>query len=259
MALNKKITRYKNLIGDFKNWYTFLLYKLFGGDSITFKMRSGYEINVERRLTHTFKENFFDKVYLSHLGESFVKAERPIIIDIGAQVGFFSLSILTQKPQAKVIAYEPMPANFKRLSEYNEQFKAFDWNLNHVAVAATNEPLVLYTNTVEGFSSRSSIFNDGNDKIRVEVPSVTFEQIMAEYELKKVDLLKLDCEGSEYPILYHLGEEQFKLINNLCIESHQGQGEDENHDALVSYLRQFNYQVKEQSNGDGTGYIWASR
>jgi len=259
MALNKKINRYKHLIGDFKNWYTFIFYKIVGGDSITFKMRSGYQINVERRLTHTFKENFFDKVYLSHLGESFTQAKRPTVIDIGAQVGFFSLSILTQKPEAKVLAYEPMPANFKRLSEYKHEFEEFDWTLNHIAVAATNEPLVLYTNTLDGFSSRSSIFDKGDDKIKVEVPSITFDQIIAEHGLKKIDLLKLDCEGSEYPILYNMGEEQFKLVDNLCIESHQGQGADENHHTLVNYLRQYNYQVEEQNNGDGTGYIWAIR
>jgi FkbM family methyltransferase len=36
-----------------------------------------------------------------------------------------------------------------------------------------------------------------------EMPTVTLEEVMARYDLPRIDVLKLDCEGSEYSILEH--------------------------------------------------------
>ena len=259
MASNQKLNRYKNLIKDFKNWYAFFFYKITGGDTFTYKLRNGFDITIERRLNHTFKENFFDKVYLQNLGESYAKLESPVIVDIGAQVGLFSLMALTSKPKAKVFSFEPMPVNFKKLSEFKSHYGDFDWTITQVAVGADNEPLTLYTDTTDLFTSRSSVFGSDDRQKGVEVPTITFDQILEQNAIRKIDLLKFDCEGSEYPIVYSMTKEHFDKIDHICLESHQGSKEGENHKSLVKYISQFGYNIVEQDNHNGTGYIWATR
>lgn len=38
--------------------------------------------------------------------------ENPVVIDIGANIGLFSMLILSHVPGARIIAFEPMPGNY---------------------------------------------------------------------------------------------------------------------------------------------------
>jgi len=61
-------------------------------------------------------------------------------------------------------------------------------------------------------------------------------QTTAQHGLDRVDLLKMDCEGSEYSILYRCTTEYLKRIGKMAIEVHAGQEPDHNITALSSFL-----------------------
>lgn len=255
MSLAHKINRYSTLISNFKNWPAFLAFKSSNKGSFHFKMRNGFEIEVTRKMLPPFKESFFDGIYLKHFPQGKMPNE-PTIIDIGANVGFFSLAMFSQFPGAKVVAFEPMPFNFNQLKTYQGSYD-FNWKIEHMAVADNNDGLTLFSSTIDGFSTMAGVFASDGRGEKIEVPTVTLDQVMFQNEIERIDLLKLDCEGSEYSILYGLTDAFFDKINLMSIESHPGSGKNENHDSLLLFLKSKAYHTKDQMNSDGTGYIWA--
>ena len=67
--------------------------------------------------------------------------------------------------------------------------------------------------------------------------------------VSKIDLLKLDCEGAEYNILYNTPAHLFKKINCISIETHPGPDKKENKDALEKFLCRYRVHHKNTTTG----------
>tara|TARA_B100000965_G_C19602712_1_gene763785 strand:+ start:11044 stop:11820 length:777 start_codon:yes stop_codon:yes gene_type:complete len=256
MLFKQKLNRYKNLISDFSNWPSFIGFKSGKKPSFQFRMRNGFKIEVKRQMLPPFKESFFDKVYLKHFPENSLP-HNPVIVDIGANVGFFSLAMFSQFPKARIFAFEPMPFNFQQLNSYKKGYPEFDWKIERKAIADHDNGIILHSATVDSFSTMAGVFATDWQGEKIEVPTLTLGAVVKKNNLEKIDLLKLDCEGSEYAILYSLNDSDFDRINLMSIESHPGTAESQNHRSLLIFLNQKGFTTKEQMNPDGTGYIWA--
>jgi FkbM family methyltransferase len=115
----------------------------------------------------------------------------PIIIDIGANVGAFSAWAFKRWPEAKIYAYEPHPDNFGLLKA-NLKNCALLYN---VAVSDHRGSEILYDGKNNcGEASLYNLHDQAEPKSRV------VEVISAE-TLPVCDILKIDTEGSEWPIL----------------------------------------------------------
>lgn len=257
MSLGHKLNRYKSLISQFSNWPQYLSFKAGSADSFQFIMKNGFEIDVPRKMLPPFKESFFDGVYLKGLPKGFVMPTKPVIVDIGANVGYFGLYMLSQFPDARVFGYEPMPFNYNQLSKYQSEYSNHDWKNFNQAVADHSNGLTLFSSTLDQFSTMAGVFQADGRGEEIDVSTLTLVEVMETNELSHIDLLKLDCEGSEYAILYNLSDDQFKKIQNFCIETHPGQSGDQNHAALKVFLKKKGYALNDKMNDDGTGYIWA--
>ena len=53
------------------------------------------------------------------------------------------------------------------------------------------------------------------------VPSTTLERIFLDNHVENCQLLKLDCEGAEYEILFDTSREILNRIQNISMEYHQ--------------------------------------
>ena len=259
-AFRHKIHRYKSLVSSFKNWPQFLVFKTGNGTAFKFKMRNGFEIEVPKKMLPPFKESFFDGVYFKGYPESKIPTGEDInVIDIGANVGYFSLFMFSRYPKANIFSYEPMPFNYNQLKHYQDHYSSFNWQAEQRAVANRHDGLVLHSSTINGFSTMASVFDSEKKGERIEVETLTLEDVFNKYYLEALDLIKLDCEGSEYAILYNSPESLLAKIELMSIETHPGSGEGENHQAMLQFLKRQGLQMKDQMNSDGTGYIWAWR
>ena len=144
-----------------------------------------------------------------------------VIIDIGAHIGAFSLSCASQKPKTKILCFEPEHNNYQLLKEnislnrFQKQIKIFNF-----AVDKDNSPKSLFLdnlfpsahslNKVLSFSSKS-----------VQVKCISLNQIFKQNRLVKCNLLKLDCEGSEYDILMTATKETLGRVGTILFEFHQ--------------------------------------
>ena len=87
------------------------------------------------------------------------------------------------------------------------------------------------------------------------VHTISFGDILARNNLKRVDLLKLDCEGAEYPIILESPTEAWSAIQEMKLEYHLG-----NHEQLVERLRQLGFTLQShRPTTSSVGHLWLSR
>lgn len=116
----------------------------------------------------------------------------------------------------KGVCVEPMPAPFAELSKTYAPFPGV--KTVNAAIAATNGPISLYTLKLrpgEGYTCPTvvSSFNReiplnfmrekgiDADIEQVEVPGVTIHQLLDDHQITALDVLQIDAEGYDWPIL----------------------------------------------------------
>ena len=252
-----KIIRYSNLLKKVSNWKSYLWFKVFSRkENFEFILRNSISITVPRKILSSFRECFFDEIYIRHFPKNLLDKKNMVVLDIGANAGYFSLFAHSSFNSPSIYAFEPMPYAYKVLNQYRDTYKEMNLHTYQEAVSNENGKLVLNSDTIDGYTTEASIFADDNKKHQFEVKAVNLQTFMQDEKLEAIDLLKLDCEGSEYAILYDLPKEILGKISLLCIETHKGNNANENIESLAEYLLSNQFELVTLSEGY-TGYIWA--
>lgn len=251
--------RFSNNFRNHSNWLGYYRKKYFGGrDGFIFRLRSGMSIHVSDRMMHTYKECFFDETYTKGLPRHIIKrmheADPLTVVDVGANVGYFSLFILSNFQPSRVYAYEPMPNNFKLLDVYAQENPERALYRNNMAVGKDTQPLQLAYDASEEFTTAATVLDREDQPDKIEVPCTTLSAVMYDNELAKIDFLKLDCEGSEYGIIYGSDPDLLQRIHVIAIETHRGKGQNENRDDLAKYLEDQGFTTNKASD-----IIWGWR
>lgn len=145
------------------------------------------------------------------------KALRPggTVIDIGANIGAFSL--LAAQHGAVVHAYEPHPVNVA-IFEANRVLNGLTGiHLKPQAVAAEAGMAALYIPDDDGFVGRFSLY-PGRGTRTIEVPVISTAAMFASLPPGDIDCFKLDCQGSEYDILYAAGPDNLRRVREILVE-----------------------------------------
>ena len=165
-----------------------------------------------------------------------------VVIDVGAGLGDFAISVARTRPNSTVYAYEPFPESFSLLEA--------NLHLNQVQnVAAFPHALGAQTGLVDlhivspEAVQHTTASEDGRAITSVRVPGVTLDQVFAEQALSGCDYLKMDCEGAEYDILFNAGDATLRKIKHLCLEYHDGVTEF-SHQDLARFLKKRGFRTK---------------
>jgi len=247
--------RYYHLFKTFKNWWLYLAYKygLANVETLVFETRNGVIVEVPERLLQTFKEIFMDECYLAGLERKI--SSDSTIIDIGANAGYFTL-FATSLWQAKLFSFEPVPVNYAQLKRNRDLNSTREIKCFPQAVAGHSGKINLTFDPSDSFTTSATMFTSEKaaDK-SLAVPCLTLQQLMDENNIKKCDLLKMDCEGAEYDILYNCPADYLQRIDQIAMEVHCGQKENQNIDALESFFRQQRFLTRRRP----VGMLWAWR
>lgn len=170
-------------------------------------------------------------------GEYFfpVALQPKVIFDIGANIGVTSILLAKLFPEAKIFSIEPVKENFDLLSKNICSFS----NIVPVNIAFDSEcgerELIFSPNphNFGGFSFFQRCA-DGKGE-RVVVKTMTPAQVMRENGIDKIDLIKIDTEGAESPILRSFDARVLSNVTWIVGELH---GEQDDFD-LLSYLSQW--------------------
>jgi len=245
--------RYLILIRNIRNWWLYLLSKfgLTNRDPLLFKTRNDIVIEVPRGVLHTFKEIFMDECYM--YGPTHMIPPCPVIIDIGANAGCFTMYAASRFSGARIISYEPMPSNFGQLMRNiglnrNSNITAFQ-----KAVADYSGETIMISDC-ERFPTTAQMHiyeckEDHKDN-RLNVQCITIKDIFDENKLEVCDLLKIDCEGAEHQIIFTCPLEYLHRIKQFAIEVH-GIAK-----PLVDYLNSRGFATCETEKALGMLYAW---
>lgn len=133
------------------------------------------------------------------INEILAKSEPKLCIDVGANNGDYSLTLLNST-QAQVIAFEPLPTVFEILKNNSKEFSN-RIKLENVGVGAREEDLVINynpnTTAHASFSKEVEDIDYLNNQNKITVPVVTLDSYFERNEIKDVDLIKIDVEGFE--------------------------------------------------------------
>jgi len=145
-----------------------------------------------------------------------------LVIDVGAHLGTFSLYAISQGA-GRVYAYEPDPVLSDVLQRNLTANGLQDVvHFTRAAVIGSGPSEVMFY--PEGNASGHLEPRSG-DKSGITVPATTLVQILRTNQLERIDLLKLDCEGSEYGIIFDSPDDVWTRFGRICIEYHRAQTE----------------------------------
>jgi len=137
-----------------------------------------------------FKENCYEKF--------FQVEENDIVVDLGASVGPFTYSIQHKNPKH---CYVVEPLN------------------NHITTLHKNlsqSPVTIIHSAITD-KKKIKISWDGYEEYP---PTLSFEELRNQYNIDKIDFLKVDCEGGEYDVFSEDNIEFLKSVPKIATEFH---------------------------------------
>jgi FkbM family methyltransferase len=219
------------------------------GNGLRFRVRRAMDI-------WSVKESCLDRFY-----ERCGFAIEPgwTVVDVGAGIGEFSL-LAALTPGVQVFAFEPFAESLKLLQEN--------------VIANRLENVWIYPEAIGGASGSLTLDYSGGEPLQIQsregrppglpdemtVLSLSLADALARLGIERCDLLKLDCEGAEFAILFNAPEETLQRVRRIVLEYHDDVTPFR-HSDLARFLTSKGYQVQTFANAvhSHLGYLRALR
>ncbi|MDG5807978.1 FkbM family methyltransferase [Streptomyces ossamyceticus] len=180
------------------------------------------------------------------------------VLDIGANIGLASLMFHHTVPELRIIAFEPAPQTFACLEE-NLRLHVPRSSAVRAAVCdrVGEMEFTFYPNSpgnsslfadpeADDETTRHFLRNSGIDEEYIDelledlhsgtsltVPAVTVSEIIRQYGIEDIGLLKIDVERAELSVLQGIEEDHWSLIRSIAAEVHAEDGRLEEITALL--------------------------
>jgi FkbM family methyltransferase len=171
------------------------------------------------------------------------RSGRQMVLDLGGNIGLFSLQAALQSPEVFVHAYEPGPPNC-RLFEMNRL-------LNY----PLSERIVLHCEAVAGESRAGKLFFDE----RNPAGSSLFAGESASFDVKissfanaiataaaPIALVKIDIEGTEFDLLERTAPEVWKSVAAIALEVHDDPSGKMTRQQFIERLCSYGFEAEEE-------------
>lgn len=155
-----------------------------------------------------------------------------LVIDLGANEGYYILKLKQNNSKCRVMAVEPNPLAFEILKKNIKSNKLNNIILVNKAVDSKSGKITL--EIVEQFSAiggkdlgimeRPWLKKEMIKK--VEVDCLTLNKLCKDYKINRIDILKLDVEGMEMEILKN-SKSLLNKIHKIVVEWHSKKLKDE--------------------------------
>lgn len=161
-----------------------------------------------------------------------------VVIDIGANIGSFVLFIKHHFATAKIHAFEPDEENYRILNANLKVNKLTDVTAVKKAVYDKIGQISFDNDTPN--TGAYAVSTSGS----TTVDTIDLDTYATNNKLNTIDLLKLDCEGSEYVILENF--HHFDRVKSILLEYHHFnvRSAKDNDEYLINLLKREGFTVK---------------
>ena len=169
---------------------------------------------------------------------------QPTVLDLGGNIGLFSLLAASSHTSAKVVAFEPGPPNF-RLFEIN---RLANPSLGG-RIELRKEAVAGHTRTTEWSFDElnpggSGLYAVGGAKFPVQIRA--FAEAMASIS-GQVALAKIDIEGAEFELLAETPAEVWQRIDAISLELHDDPAGKTSQAEFIKVMAGHGFRVEEES------------
>jgi FkbM family methyltransferase len=243
----------------------------------------------------SIKETFLDRFY-ERFGARI--EDGWTVVDIGGGIGDYTLFAAAATPHGRVFAFEPYPQSFALLQQNlaangvtANGVTANGGTASGVSIvqafpdAIWSQEAALRIDGTLGepgqFISRSTDGPDGppvtadppsgagapssagpptQGGAYTPVASISLAQAFERLAIPQCDLMKIDCEGAEYPILFHTSDDVLGRIQRIVMEYHDRITQYTHRD-MQTFLASKGYEVRAVQNyvHKDLGYLYAWR
>ncbi|MEG4343148.1 FkbM family methyltransferase [Microcoleus sp. A003_D6] len=163
--------------------------------------------HIIRNLIRKFPSNIVKLPFPSSLGKDplddmakYLHNDRPVVFDVGANVGQSIHRFRSQFPRCIINSFEPSPTTFKILSQQASELE--DVRLWNCALGSASEQMIFLENSHSYMSSFLPLSEFGWGKITKEtsVEVRTIDQFCHDEQIEHIDILKSDTQGFELEV-----------------------------------------------------------
>lgn len=240
-------------IKKIKNWT--ILPKVYFGihndEYFRINLKNGISLKLR---TNSTDINAFVNVWLleDYFEAKNILKDKDIVLDVGSHIGLFCIYASQYCKNGKIYCFEPVKTNYQLLVENIE-------NNNLKNIFCFNQAVFHNEKTVKIFLNEDdaahSLYGTGSKFIEIE--TTTIKEIMNKNEISICNLLKLDCEGSEYEILSSITSEYYRKIKKILLEYHFADSEPKKLDRLKKRLLSEKFVLENYPSKDGMGMLHA--
>lgn len=204
-----------------------------------------------------FEEIFLDRCYQPC--PDFIPRQGWNVVDLGANMGFFTCQAAAAAPDIRVVSVEPLPP-YQEVLKQNVKGNQFS-SVTVVEGAICGEPdqsipLTVWYNAA-GELKTGLVPKDAAKVETVSAKGYTLAQVFALGKIERCDLLKVDIEGAEYALFEKISPALWAKISRVVMEVHQDEGRSAKDIARI--LEKNNFTVHVADEGCATPLLWAVR
>lgn len=173
-----------------------------------------FKIRIPKDEMFRVKEIFTDQCYSIPKYRS--RSGRPTVLDVGANIGLFSIYMKMVDPQSRIFCYEPVTSTFSLLEENT---KSLD-SIQCFHCGLFNQETIAKINVHSKNAGLNSIKLKDPDHLGIE--DIELKDAGREFDrlgIESLDIVKIDTEGCEIEILESLGE-RLSATDYVLLEYH---------------------------------------
>ena len=126
-----------------------------------------------------------------------------VFLDVGANIGLFSLNASNIIKTGEILAFEPMSKNFDKLTEHIKRNNIKSIKAFKKAVSDRHSLLTIYTDANDKNNGMASVYGD-TEAGHERVEAVCLDDFLMAQGISRLDFIKIDIEGYELPALHGL-------------------------------------------------------
>jgi FkbM family methyltransferase len=217
-----------------------------GGFEVAFRAGTADEFVLEQSFDHDI---FFTGV------PEYRPKEDDVIIDVGAHIGTFSLLAASKVPKGRVYAIEASRETFCYLRTNVALNRLTNIDVTQVALSDKAGTTTLFHHEenwghsiMKQLSARSEI-----------VVTESLSELVARKGIGRIDFMKFNCEGAEFPILMSAPMELLERINMMLVLYHCDLATNASLDALIARLGHAKFATDIRQQTEHRGWLVATR